>query len=239
MSTTCCPTAKLNVTITADGRCVRIEPANLAEWIIQKVQWIELAEKVAEFIDEWFHLFQKVLVSVTSPAIYAALNAMHHGAHHFEQFLHCFCLIGDIVLMVREGSKYLREPNFIGVAAKISRLISHIFAPVILFSELKIVDLGAFGAPFRAIAAGFSAAHYGLAAIGIVWNHFKHNKKMGIVDIAAPLCGFAYHTFTVIQCAIPQSAIYLAIVKAIAGVAHAALAIYQLLPANHYHLSPK
>lgn len=231
----CCPKNTFAPVYNANEQRIEIGPKNVLEYGLQAAQRMELAEKVAELADELFHLFREPLRAIVSSDTYAYFDTIHEGAHAFEHLLHSFCFLNDFV-HIANGS--FSKGNAAALIAKICHLASHILAPLQLLNDLNIIDLGSGVSPLQVIASSLSCVGYGISTINLLWQRFmEEHHHTTWVEITVQASGCCYHLFVVIQTVAPPAAVILAPLQAIAGVVHAAVAIYRLLPSDHVDLA--
>lgn len=218
--------------------CTKLVPRSdlndSVSWCVKNLDRLDLTEKVAEVLDESFHLFHGVVKSYASVEIFELFRDIHTGAHQFEHLLHCTCLINDIIDLTAYFTIGYHHVGIAEVAAKINQFIAHLLAPIVLLSDLKILKIGAGLFYVEGAIPIFSAIGHSISSISHIW------KKQFDLRLAIQLSGVTAQSIAIVKhFTKPAASVYAALssIQALAGLFHAVFIIYRLLPDDdHCHL---
>lgn len=112
---------------------------------INGLPFILLTQNVLETVALSFHLIEEVAEKVLNAATFTYLSDVHEGAHKIQPLMRSFCLINDIVLMIK-GDYFKKNQSSIGLyiielVAKICHTVSHLFSVLSGINDLKIINL--------------------------------------------------------------------------------------------------
>lgn len=121
-------------------------PKTMGEQLIRSFQSLEWIEKIAEIVDESFHLLGSLLQTYTSPVIFENAQALHHHAHEIEHFLHATCFLGDLTRLftgnfLEYNDHEKTQVNFLRSIARVFHAVGHLFATISYLAEKKIIHL--------------------------------------------------------------------------------------------------
>ncbi|MBA3722874.1 MAG: hypothetical protein H0W88_10810 [Parachlamydiaceae bacterium] len=220
-------------------------PQNLSDRITRMFQRMELLEKIAEIVDETFHLLSKVLKAYTSIPVFEFLQNLHEGAHHIEHTLHSFCFIGDIARIFtgkfveyqnKEATEDQRKVDYIRTAARVLHTASHFFSSAEFLIDLKICKLSAVE-PLIKYKGLLSASGYALWTGSVLWRYFKplnflQDRKNIVSDLMIHVGGGLFEGLSVAKKWKPLANVstYIAKTAATAGIIHAYSVVNRLTP---------
>lgn len=152
-------------------------PKTLADRMTRFFQNLELLEKIAEIVDEFFHLFGSTFQRYTNLMVYQNLRHLHHAAHDIEHVIHNFCLAGDITsIFNRKFIMYhdhkCTQIDYLRTISRVCHTTAHFFASAQFLHELKLCSLDRFEKAFK-YGAIFNALGYILTTISLVWQKHK------------------------------------------------------------------
>jgi hypothetical protein len=212
-------------------------PATFSDRISRYFQRLELAEKIAEIVDETFHLFQPIFQRYTNAQVYQTLRELHHGSHDIEHLLHSFCFLGDLNRMLSGHFFEYQDPDrtqldYLRSISRVCHAVAHLFATAQFLNELKLCSLGKVENVVK-YAPLFSLVGYGLWTISLVWQHHQ-----GVVndqfasDLSIQLGGFLFEACSITK-EMESTASYASLLGkagSIAGIIHAWFVVQRLMP---------
>lgn len=152
---------------------VELSPKNTIDKVLHCLKQLEIAEKIAEIVDETFHFFGSFIKPYASVEIYDYLKGLHDGAHHLEHGLHAFCFIGDVVRIIKGNyvEKNHGHIDYVRTASRVMHTVSNFFATSRFLSELKVISLGRFNAYLKYTNL-ISAIGFTLWTASLLWKRF-------------------------------------------------------------------
>jgi hypothetical protein len=172
-------------------------PKTLGDRFSRYFHNIELVEKIAEIVDESFHLFSSLLQHFTDSIVYQTVRDLHHAAHHIEHILHPFCFFGDIVRLLtgkffENRNEEHRRLNLLRNVARVCHAVAHFFANVEFLHKLKLCRVGQLDQAFK-YAPLLSAAGYALWTISLIWERYLGIKDENFAsDMSLHFGGFLF-----------------------------------------------
>ncbi|WP_068469487.1 hypothetical protein [Candidatus Protochlamydia phocaeensis] len=224
---------------------VDFSPRTLADRILLTFQRLELAEKISEIADEFFHLFGSLLKQHANLMVYQTFRNLHHGAHEIEHFLHSFCFLGDLCRAWNWKTQFLEytdeqriQLDYIRTSARVCHAVSHFFSTLTFLSEHQLCRLGRFEHIVKYHSL-LSTVGYGLWTISLIWRCCQRQRQAHLAsDLAIHAGGFFFEGLEVSK-TFNALAAYTSIinkVKAVAGIIHAWSVAYRLMPGNREEL---
>lgn len=212
---------------------IHFSPQNFSGRCIQLFQRIELAEKIAEIVDESFHLFSSLLKIYTSSKVFEYLKEMHHAAHHLEHGLHSICFIGDVVRIL--SGRFIERNShgkveYLKTIARVLHTFSHFLATASFLADLKFCSLGALE-PAIKFQKLISSVAYGIWTGTLIGNYFfsKHVNKQFFSDMAVHGGGCLFEGLNFVK-ELNLSSLNLSKGAAVAGLVHAWSVANRLVP---------
>lgn len=219
-------------------------PKSYGEYFTRAFQRIELFEKIAEIVDESFHLLnswkpilqQPIILSCTNPMVYQTLHELHHSAHCIEHVLHSFCFLGDVVRISRGIFFQDQQGNHLNLlrsASRICHATAHCFATIDFLNHLKLTSFNQFGNVFKYTHL-ISTAGFALWTISLLWEYHQGQVDDQFNDdmhIHLGGCLFeASHFLEEMEISSPTLGLIVGKVGALAGIIHAYSIIKRLSP---------
>ena len=200
------------------------------------LQRLELCEKIAEIVDESFHLMQPLLQQYTNAMVYQTLRNLHHGAHTFEHVLHPFCVLGDGLRLLsgtfftdQEGKRL----NQLCMLSRICHAVAHCFATADFLHKLQLCSLERYEKIFK-YAAFLSTLGHALWAISLIWQRYQGEENEWFTEeMGIHLGGCLFEAVHVVEGMGSLSPAFDSIVGKIgslAGVIHAWCVVQLLMP---------
>ena len=211
-------------------------PKTRGEQLLVYLQRLELLEKIAEIVDESFHLFNTLLQRYASIPVYQTLRNLHHGAHDFEHVLHAFCFIGD-ASRIHMGKFFHdhegKRLNLLICLARICHAVAHFFASLDFLKSLKAGSLNQYP-NLLFYSHLFSTAGYALSTAQLVWSRTYGDSCDHLSDdlsIHGGGCLFEAMSLLGETEGLPSLVEFIAgKVGAFAGILHASAVVNQLMP---------
>lgn len=202
-------------------------PKTLTERFTRYFQRIEALEKIAEIVDESFHLFQPIFQRHTNPMVYQTLHDLHHSAHCIEHILHSFCFLGDLVKI--SSGKFFKDQegnslSYLRCASRICHVTAHCFATVEFLNHLKLTSLNQFEKNFK-YKHLMSTVGFALWTVSLFWQRYQgevNDQFDDDMNIHLGGCLFeASHFLDEMEILSPTLGFIVGKVGALAGVIHA------------------
>lgn len=218
--------------ITLSGK-VDFTPQNFGGRCIRIFQRLELAEKIAEVVDEGYHLFGSFIKLYASTDVLDYIKGLHHAAHHIEHGLHAFCFIGDVVRVF--SGKFIErdhdQVDYVRTAARVAHTISHFLATANFLSDLKVCKLGRLE-PYVKYGNLISSVAYGIWTLTILWKHFRSSTsdKQISSDLSIHGGGCLFEALNYVKTLDGFASSNLSKAAAIAGIIHAWSVAARLMP---------
>jgi hypothetical protein len=210
-------------------------PLTFADRATRFFQRLEMMEKVAEVVDETFHLFHPALRKYASLEIFQFLQNFHDGAHHIEHALHSFCFMGDVV-RIANGKFIEKAPNqktdYARTAARVIHTVSHLLATAELLDDLKICSSPSLK-PLIRFKGALSAFAYGIWTASLLWRYYQtKNRDTLASDLSIHAGGALFEGLTFLKRAKVLTRFTGSVVKAaaITGIIHAWNVAERLMP---------
>lgn len=207
-------------------------PNTLTDRLLRFFQNLELVEKIAEVIDESFHLVGSLFQRYSSVLIYQTARNLHHGAHDFEHFLHATCFFGDLLRLMtgkyfESDDKEKKTFTYLRNAGRINHTFAHFLGTADFFADLKIYPFGRLEKWFK-YASVLSAIGYLCWTAALVWKRKQDHLKS---DLGIHLGGFLFESISLAK-TIKSLATYASTINKIAavfGVIHASCVAQRLM----------
>lgn len=207
-------------------------PRSLTERVLRIFQYLELIEKIAEVVDESFHLVGSFVQRYSTVLIYQATRQLHHAAHDIEHCLHATCFLGDLLRLMtgkyfESDDKEKKVFTYLRNAGRVSHTVAHFLATVDFLADLQLYPFGRLEKWFK-YAPVLSAAGYLCWTVALVWKRKQENLKS---DLGIHLGGFLFESISLTK-TIKSLAPYAYIINkiaAIAGVVQAACVAERLM----------
>lgn len=219
-------------------------PSDLLGRLLLYCNHMERLEKIAEIVDEFFHLFQNALEKHCSFKIYEYLEDLHHAAHHIEHTLHSFCFIGDILRIISGNfliyqNNHRKKIDLLRSMARICHATAHFFATTNFLFELDIINLSKLRRGVKFIPV-FGSVGYGIVIISLIWECCKNKSNSQFKsDLTVHLSGLVFDAIPIIKglkC-LPLNPLINKL-SALSGIVHAWAVINRLFPFQD-HFSTK
>ncbi len=227
-------------------------PTTLTRRVSRFFQRLELLEKIAEIVDESFHLLGSVFHSYTSLTVYQTLHNLHHNAHDIEHFLHSFCFLGDLFRVTSALLGYgnffeykdseHKQLDYLRSAARVCHTVSHFFATASFISEIKLIRFGLLEQRVFKYAALVSSLGYALWTASLLWNrHQGQLNKQFKSDLTIHFCGFIFEALPLTKTlkAFISHSFLINKITALAGIIHAWSMVKRLMPQDREEVEGK
>lgn len=161
--------------------------------VCRAFQWMEICEKIAEVVDEFFHLLGSLFQRYTSSTVYQTLSELHHAAHLIEHVIHSMCFLGDAFRLTLEvyekitgkeisQNKFFeyhenKQVDYANSLARISHSFNHFLSTAAFLSEIKLYHFGQLEKFFK-FAPVFSGIGYAIGAINLIWRRHKESVQV-------------------------------------------------------------
>lgn len=210
------------------GKIVHVKTWN--EYFVLTLQRIELLEKIAEVVDETFHLLRNIFKAYTSFEIFQFLQDLHESAHQIEHTLHAFCVLNNFNQIYK--NKYVVYLNhridYLATASKVFHTVSNFFATIELFNELKLISVGSFTSVLK-IRNLLSSIGFFTKMIALIWNQ---KEEYFISDVIINGAGALWEGLNSIKKLkiLSEYNPYITKIAAFAGIIHAFTTTWRLMP---------
>lgn len=221
--------------VRRSGDILYVSPNGIGERATQVCQRIEILELVMELIDQIAHIIFEPMRTLASHRVFEYFDTVHHGAHSLEHLLHSFCVVGDIVMIVR--GRFFQNASLLKIAARLNHLFSHALHSLLFIFQFKENELGPATWVVRILAYGIDTIGYILTTIDLIWQKSMHAKsKVTSNQFAVAISGSIANGISTIEVIILHDNVIVHLVKAIMECIKAVFLLYQLMPSDHYHI---
>jgi hypothetical protein len=211
-------------------------PSSLSARIFRTFQRLELIEKIAEVMDESFHLLGSTLQAYASTPVYQIFRNLHHISHDVEHHLHAICFLADVSRIAtgkffEYHDKKRTHIDYMRTAARICHAIAHSFATAAFLSDNKICQIGRFShvIPYAPL---FSAMGYAVWTITLLWRKQQKGEDAQFnSNLAINIGGFLFEALPLFQLSLLSQA------ATLAGIIHAWSVVNRLMPKDQEPVS--
>lgn len=243
----CCPLdqvqGKLDITVSVKNNTYHAKgvydcgPKTLTDRIFRTFQRMELIEKMAEIVDESFHLLGSTFQRYANTNLYEIFRDMHHASHNIEHLLHATCFLSDLFRMVtgrflEYGDHEKKKIDYLRTASRVFQATGHFLATIDYLTERQLVKPNRL-TPLTAYLSLFSATGYSLWLISLIWRRHqgKANDRFSS-DVAIHLGGFLFEALPLTKKMASFASFGSVINKmtAVAGIVQAGCVVDRLMP---------
>ncbi len=175
-------------------------PRSLTERVLRVFQYLELIEKVAEVVDESFHLVGSLIQRYAPVLIYQEARQLHHAAHDIEHCLHATCFIGDVFRLLtgryfESDEKEKKIFTYLRNAGRVCHTFAHFLATADFLADLQLYPFGRLE-KYVKYAPVLSATGYLCWTVALAW---KRKQDHLMSDLGIHLGGCLFESITLVK----------------------------------------